>query len=187
MVANKKGSGRSSEKTEKVIEELTNVLKTNFERKVGMWQHLDSKDLFLMRRRLYDRIGVLIDTTITKYLPNVNRPSAEDLEAIKRLEEIRSQFEITQEELANILGVSLRTVAGWLRRESSPGRLASEKISKLYKVYQEIKGVIKPQALHRWLFAHNDLLGDTIFHILEKGEYEKAIADIKALRQGVYI
>jgi len=128
-----------------------------------------------------------IEIPITKYIPVQKEFSREETEAIERVEEIKKSFQLTQEELARILGVSLRTVAGWLHSESGPRPLARDRISKAYEVNKEITEEIRPQSLRKWLFAHNELLGDSIYNLLVKGEFGKILADIKALKEGVYI
>lgn len=124
---------------------------------------------------------------IRKIATGFQKFSEEEFNAIEEVKEIKRGFELTQEELAKILGVSLRTVAGWLHFESAPRRLARDRISKAYKIHQEIIGEIRPQSLRKWLFAHNKLLGDTIYNLLVKGEFERVLADIEALKEGVYV
>jgi len=113
--------------------------------------------------------------------------SEEDLDAIKELKEIKVGFELTQEELAELLKVSPRTVAYWLHFDSSPRLIARDRIAKVYKVYQEIREEVRPEALRKWLFAHNKLLGDRVYALLVKGQFEKVLADIEAIKEGVYV
>ncbi len=113
--------------------------------------------------------------------------SGEEFNAIEKAREIKKGFELTQEELAKLLSASPRTVAYWLHLESAPRQIYRDKISKVYDVYQEISGEVKPEALRKWLFVHNKLLRDSVYNLLVKGEFGRVLADIEALKEGVYV
>jgi len=113
--------------------------------------------------------------------------SGEEFNAIEEAKEIKRGFELTQEELAKLLSVSPRTVAYWLHSESTPRQIYRDKISKAYKVYQEIREEVRPESLRKWLFVHNKLLGNSVYNLLVKGEFGRVLADIEALKEGVYV
>lgn len=113
--------------------------------------------------------------------------SGEEFNSVEKAREIKKGFELTQEELANLLSASPRTVAYWLHLESAPRQIYRDKISKVYDVYQEIKEEVRPESLHKWLFVHNKLLGDSVYNLLVKGEFGRVLADIEALKEGVYV
>jgi len=113
--------------------------------------------------------------------------SEEELAAIEKVKEIKEAFNLTQEELAKVLGAGLRTVVNWLHSNTAPRRFARERILKLYEIYQSAKQIIKPQSLRKWLFTYNKALGANVFQLLSRGEYEKVLTDIEALKEGVFI
>lgn len=177
----------------KMVEELGMLLNIELKKELKEAEELiKMKDIFLPTMKSKQAIKKLvkastIDIPIHELLSGELLDfSEEDLESIAKVKEIKRNFGLTQEELSRILGVSLRTVAYWLNFASAPRRLAQDRISKVHKVNQAIWGVIKPQAIRKWLFADNEILGDSIFHLLEKGEYEKVLADIEALKEGVF-
>jgi transcriptional regulator with XRE-family HTH domain len=113
--------------------------------------------------------------------------SSESQERLRKLRLFKNAFGLTNRELAEVVGVSERTIFNWLSGEVSLNRLAREKIDKLFRVYEKAAKEIKPEALRRWLFAQNELLGDSAHDLLVKGEYEKILADIEAMREGVHV
>ena len=104
-----------------------------------------------------------------------------------KLKQIKKDFNLTHKEVADIVGVSERTIFYWLNETVSFRRLAREKVDKLYKVYEKIAKEIRPPALRRWLFVQNEILGDSVYNLLAKSEFEKVTADIEALREGVHV
>ena len=113
--------------------------------------------------------------------------SSESQERLRKLRLFRNAFGLTNRELAEVVGVSERTIFNWLSGEVSLNRLAREKIDKLFRVHERAAKEIKPEALRRWLFARNELLGDSAHDLLVKGEFEKVLADVEAMREGVHV
>jgi len=113
--------------------------------------------------------------------------SSERQERIGKLRLFKNAFGLTNRELAEVVGVSERTIFNWLSGEVSLNRLAREKIDKLFRVHEKAAKEFKPEALRRWLFAQNEVLGDSAHDLLVKGEYEKILADIEAMREGVHV
>jgi DNA-binding XRE family transcriptional regulator len=113
--------------------------------------------------------------------------SAERQERLGKLRLFKSAFGLTNRELAEVVGVSERTIFNWLSGEVSLNRLAREKIDKLSRVHEKAAKEFKPEALRRWLFVQSKVLGDSAHDLLVKGEYEKVLADIEALREGVHV
>jgi len=113
--------------------------------------------------------------------------SSENHEWTQKLNQIKKAFNLTHKEVADIVGVSERTIFSWLNESVSFRRLAREKVDKLYQIYVRIAKEIRPLALRRWLFAQNEILGDSVYHLLAKSEFEKVKADIEGLREGVHV
>lgn len=116
-----------------------------------------------------------------------NQRSSDSQERLRKLRGFKAAFGLTHRELAGVVGVSERTIFNWMSGETSLNRLAREKIDKLFRVYEMVSSEIKPEARRRWLFAQNELLGDSAHNLLVKGEFEKVLADIEALREGVHV
>ncbi len=190
-MAGSKSTHQSSKETDKLLQELTKTLRLQFEKKLKETKkHLlavaEDSQLSLTKIKAIAK-GSVIDIPYSRIFPTDKKFSEEILRTIEDIREIKKDFGLTQQELASILGISLRTVAGWLHLESAPSRLARDKISKVCKIGKAIKEIIKSQAAKKWLVAYNDTLGDSVFHLLEKGEYEKVLTDIEALKEGVFI
>ena len=113
--------------------------------------------------------------------------SSDSQERLRKLRALKTGFGLSHRELAGIVGVSERTIFNWLGGEASLNRLAREKIDKLFRVYDMVSREIKPEARRRWLFAQNELLGDSAHDLLVEGEFEKVLADIEAMREGVHV
>lgn len=113
--------------------------------------------------------------------------SSESQERLRKLRLFKNAFGLTNRELAEVVGVSERSIFNWLSGEVSSNRLAREKIDKLFRVHEKAAKEFKPEALRRWLFAQNEVLGDSAHDLLVKGEYEKVLADIEAMREGVHV
>jgi len=113
--------------------------------------------------------------------------SSDSLERLRKLRVLKMGFGLSHRELAGVVGVSERTIFNWMGGEASLSRLAREKIDKLFRVYETVSSEIKPEARRRWLFARNELLGDSVHDLLVKGEFEKVLADIEAMREGVHV
>ena len=116
-----------------------------------------------------------------------SRRSSENHEWTQKLNQIKKAFNLTHREVADIVGVSERTIFNWLNETVSFRRLAREKVDRLYQVYEKIAKEVRPPALRRWLFAQNEMLGDSVYNLLAKSEFEKVKADIEALREGVHM
>lgn len=116
-----------------------------------------------------------------------NRRSSDKQENLRKLRGLKAAFDLTHGELAGLVGVSERTIFNWMSGEATLSRLARAKTDRLFRVYETAAKEIKPEALRRWLFAQNELLGGRIYDLLMKGEFEKVLADIEALREGVHV
>lgn len=116
-----------------------------------------------------------------------NQRSYDNHEKLRKLRGFKVAFGLTNRELAEVVGVSERTIFNWMSGEALLNRLAREKIDKLFRVHEKGSNEIKPEARRRWLFAQNELLGDSAYNLLAKGEFEKVLADIEAMREGVHV
>ena len=116
-----------------------------------------------------------------------NQRSYDSHEKLRKLRGYKAAFGLTHRELAGLVGVSERTIFNWMSGEVLLNRLAREKIDKLFRVHEKASNEIKPEASRRWLFAQNELLGDSAYNLLANGEFEKVLADLEAMREGVHV
>jgi len=126
------------------------------------------------------------ETIIYQSLLKKQRAS-DSKERLRKLRALKTGFGLSHRELAGVVGVSERTIFNWMGREASLNRLARERIDKLFRVYEMVSREINAEARRRWLFSQNELLGDSAHNLLAKGEYEKVLADIEAMREGVHV
>lgn len=74
---------------------------------------------------------------------------------------LRAQLGLSQEALAQVLEVSVRTVARWERREARPSPLAQRRLALLLDLLQKARALFKrEQDAAAWLSTPNPLLGD---------------------------
>jgi putative toxin-antitoxin system antitoxin component (TIGR02293 family) len=96
------------------------------------------------------------------------------------LPRLRAQLGLSQEALAQALGVSARTIVRWETQANIPSRLASERVERLVEVLHLGEQLFPGPALAVWFRTPNPTLGgrspvdviatrgglDEIFHLL---------------------
>ncbi len=111
-------------------------------------------------------------------MPATARPAS--ARAKPSLPRLRAQLGLSQEALAQALGVSARTIVRWETQASIPSRLASERVERLAEVLRLAEQLFPGSALTAWLRTPNPTLGgriptdvmatrgglDEIFHLL---------------------
>ncbi len=104
------------------------------------------------------------------------RDFAKKMELIE-LKIFKKDFNLTDEELAQ------------LAHPGMPDFKA--RVWAMFKVRNEMRNLIRPRkrrkAMRKWLFAHNGILGDTYYNLMVKGEFDKVLGCIWALKEGVYV
>lgn len=75
------------------------------------------------------------------------------------IQELREAFDLSQEGLARLLGVSVRTVSRWESGDSLPHSLAVKEITRWRKVLERLQEVFKPAAVSQWFHKPNKALG----------------------------
>jgi len=73
----------------------------------------------------------------------------------KEIKKIRTSLGCSQEMLAVIIGVGVRTVTRWEHEESHPHQLVLEKIRKIEKLVQKIEEVFETKDAVEWLKTPN--------------------------------
>lgn len=101
---------------------------------------------------------------------------------------LASEFQISMEILARIIGVSARTLARWTSGETlKPHPAQAERIAKVLDIRNHLSNVVKKRAFGMYLHGKNELLGGLRpLDLLMAGKFEHVIADIAGLEEGVF-
>lgn len=81
------------------------------------------------------------------------------VEVCEDVQKLREALGLTQEQLARLLGVSLRTISRWEAGESQPTPLAQKELRRWQQLLLEMEELFKPEAIARWFTAPNPVLG----------------------------
>jgi putative toxin-antitoxin system antitoxin component (TIGR02293 family) len=107
---------------------------------------------------------------------------------VSRLDEALEETDLAQNEAARVLGTNPRTLGRWLRNEASPRSESRERVLELLAVLERIKGVLRPEAAHDWLFMPNAALShNKPSDMLHDGQYREVLGAIDALGEGVFV
>ncbi|MBI2562021.1 MAG: DUF2384 domain-containing protein [candidate division NC10 bacterium] len=77
---------------------------------------------------------------------------------VPSLHRVRARIGISQETLAQILGVSVRTVGRWEAKSSFPSRLAQDRMDRLTEVLQLAEQIFAESAIASWFQTPNPTL-----------------------------
>jgi transcriptional regulator with XRE-family HTH domain len=76
----------------------------------------------------------------------------------EEIKQIRASFGCSQETLANIIGVGVRTIARWEHNEAHPHQLAIEKMKRVEKLIRKLSKVFERKEAIEWLNTPNQSL-----------------------------
>jgi len=83
---------------------------------------------------------------------------------------LRKETGCSQEQLARLIGVSVKTISRWEQEESHPSLLARQRIMEIKKVFQKADELFKPGKTRDWLNTPNEILdGRTPLEELAQG------------------
>lgn len=77
-----------------------------------------------------------------------------------RIEHVRGALRISQETLAHLLKVSVRTIVRWEKEGDEPPLLERERIELLYEVVEIANEVMNPEDLPTWFSTPKEALSD---------------------------
>jgi transcriptional regulator with XRE-family HTH domain len=104
-----------------------------------------------------------------------------------RLGDLTEEFDLDQGQVASVIGANPRTVARWLRSETSPSREARERLLEFVAVLERLTIVLKAEAATDWLFTPNGLLSnEKPATALREGRYREVLGAIDALGEAVF-
>ncbi|MGH9429979.1 MAG: hypothetical protein ACRD3T_00390 [Terriglobia bacterium] len=72
---------------------------------------------------------------------------------------LKEILELSDTEMAYVLGVSVETLRNWLREENDAHAMESIRFHRLLNLTQLAKGVIRPDRLGHWVHHENRALG----------------------------
>ena len=125
-------------------------------------------------------------------MPPIDKPfdpddSSRAMKAI--LHHLRSGLDLDEHELADVLGVTPRTVDRWQEEQAVPQRATRERIRQLLELERELQETFSdPNAIRRWLNADNRYLGGIKpIEALRVGRYDRVQASLEALASGIFV
>ncbi|MFC1499600.1 helix-turn-helix domain-containing protein [Candidatus Zixiibacteriota bacterium] len=72
---------------------------------------------------------------------------------------LRQAFGLSQERLARLVGVSVRTVARWEGGQSQPSPLAERQLRGLENLERQLSRLMRPESVGEWMTRPNVKLG----------------------------
>ena len=104
------------------------------------------------------------------------------------LERISENVPLRHEDVARIVGASVRSVSRWARGETGPRGKARERLLELSAVVKQLSKVLTPDAAEAWLFTPNPALDfERPVELLHSGDYKRVLAAIEGLEDGVFV
>lgn len=109
-------------------------------------------------------------------------------QAVRRLGQVMERTSIDTVGVARILERDPKTVARWLREDSSPRWEAREQLLALDVVLERLADVVEPGTSMDWLFTPVPALDyERPVDLVRSGEYRRVLALIDAIGEGVYV
>lgn len=100
---------------------------------------------------------------------------------------VSERFELTQADLARVLGASPRAVSRWCSGQAMPRHLAKQRLLELVAVGDELHGLLQPEDSNLWIFSPNPILDhDSPADRISEGDFKSVIALINAMKEGVF-
>jgi transcriptional regulator with XRE-family HTH domain len=119
-----------------------------------------------------------------------NRPAAGNAprfeSVIARLRETRRAHEISQEDLARLVGASWPSVSRWERGKAKPEEDTLVRMERLLLLEQKIQPALKPGAFKRFLFTPHPLLDNFApVDLLQSGySFQRLLALVEGMLGG---
>ena len=77
----------------------------------------------------------------------------------EHMRELRLTFGLSQEQLARLVGVSVRTVARWEGGHSQPSPLAERQLQGLDTLERQLSRLMRPDSVGEWMNRSNQRFG----------------------------
>lgn len=93
---------------------------------------------------------------------------------------------VTQAEIAEAVGASLRTVQNWAAGDAVPTGVRMRRLLDLQHVVQELRGAYTDQGVQIWLHSRNaNLNGRRPMDLLTSGEADRVVEEAERLSGGM--
>ena len=93
---------------------------------------------------------------------------------------------LSQEEIANAVGASLRTVQGWAAGSSTPKGLKAQRLLDLKYLVEELGDAYTEEGIQIWLHARNrNLEGRRPIELLAEGQADAVMAEVDRITGGM--
>lgn len=102
---------------------------------------------------------------------------------------LRSGLSLDGQELADVLGVTPRTVDRWQEDKALPQRATRERITQLLEIERQLQEAFSDQdAVRIWLNTDNRYLGGIKpVEALRVGRYDRVQSALEALASGIFV
>jgi len=106
----------------------------------------------------------------------------------ERIDRIRENTGLSQEEVARIVGTTARTVARWATGANTPRGETRDRLLELAAVTQQLSKVMTPEAAAAWLYEPNPLIGNSRpADLVRQGRAASVLDLIDAIADGVHV
>ena len=106
----------------------------------------------------------------------------------KKIEAMKSEAGLSRQDIAGVVGASLRTVVRWATGQAEPRGPARERLLGLAAVIQYAGTVMNSRAIAAWLYTPNPLLDfERPVDLVRKGQYRDVMGSLQSLGEGVFV
>ena len=105
------------------------------------------------------------------------------------LDALQEAMGLSEEELAEALGASHRTLQRWRAGTAYPQQLARQRLAELLRLQQRVRETFEgPDAVRRWFHSQSRYLGGiTPAEAVRVGRLDRAEAALEALDSGIFL
>ena len=107
---------------------------------------------------------------------------------VERLARIQHGAQLSREDVARIVGASVRTVARWASGTNTPKGASRDRLLQLAAVAQQLSKTMSPDAASAWLHEPNPLLSNQRpIDLVTQGRYGEVLDLIDSIADGVFV
>ena len=123
-------------------------------------------------------------------IETMNTPAAVlDTTPRQALDALQEAMGLSEEELAEALGVSHRTLQRWRAGTAYPQQLARQRLAELLRLQQRVRETFEgPDVVRRWFHSESRYLGGiTPAEAVRVGRLDRAEAALEAVDSGIFL
>jgi transcriptional regulator with XRE-family HTH domain len=116
-------------------------------------------------------------------------PAILDITPSQALDSLQEATGLSDEELADALGASHRTIQRWRAGTAYPQQLARQRLAELLRLQRRVQETFEePDAVRRWFHSQSRYLGGiTPAEAVRVGRLDRAEAALEALDSGIFL